>query len=131
MTDTQALKPDKDKEHLKNLAMELKDILHQLHFAKNGQYDIWEGNSQRQSKPVIAHRIGGDYDVEYVKGKVTEEDLNTNHYGYQSPDTEQFQQDVWEPGSRGEGSMLGGTKNTATFHMLSSSQDPLSHTPQA
>ena len=100
---------DKDKEHLKSLAMELKDILKQLHTPKNSQFDIWEGGNRNHAKSVMTNSIGGNYEIQYVKGKVTDDDImNKSPGAYQSPDSDRFQQDVWEPGSRGEGTMLGG-----------------------
>ena len=108
MTDVTEKRFDADKSHLKKIAMELKDILSQLHNGKKRAYDIWEGKKM-QEKQTLTNTIGSDYEVEYVKGKVTDEDLNDkSSSSYQSPDAERFQQDVWEPGSRGEGSMLGG-----------------------
>ena len=99
---------DNDKSHLKKIAMELKDIINQLHNDKKKIFDIWEGQKLHE-KPIITNRVGSDYEVEYVKGKVTDEDLREKSMSpYQSPDAEKFQQDVWEPGSRGEGTMLGG-----------------------
>ena len=108
MTDTRQDDVDIDKTHLKKIAMELKDILNQLHSDKKRAFDIWEGQ-KLQEKPIVTNRVGSDYEVEYVKGKVTDDDLKEKGISsYQSPDAEKFQQDVWEPGSRGEGTMLGG-----------------------
>ena len=108
MTDMKQNEVDTDKTHLKKIAMELKDILSQLHAGKKRAFDIWEGHKLHE-QPITMNRIGSDYEVEYVKGKVTDDELRDKSVAsYQSPDAERFQQDVWEPGSRGEGTMLGG-----------------------
>ena len=112
MTETTKGNVDNDKTHLKKIALELKDILAQLHNDKRRAFDIWEGQKFHE-KPIMTNRVGSDYEVEYVKGKVTDDDLREKGISsYQSPDAEKFQQDVWEPGSRGEGTMLGGSSKS-------------------
>lgn len=108
MTGARQNKIDTEKVHLKKIALELKDILSQLHNGKKKAFDIWEGHKNHE-KQVMINTIGSDYEVEYVKGRVTDDDLKEKVISsYQSPDAEKFEQDVWEPGSRGEGTMLGG-----------------------
>ena len=116
MTDVVRHRHDIDKEHLRNIAMELKDILKQLHHSKKTSFDIWEGN-KASGKSIMTNRIGSNYEIQYVKGKVTDDDLlDKASPTYQSPDAERFQQDVWEPGSRGEGTMLGGISQS--IHLI-------------
>ena len=114
MTASQRQHVDKDQSHLKNIAMELKEILRQLHSTKKASFDVWEGNKANQ-KSILTNRIGSDYEVQYVRGKVTDDDLaDKSLSSYQSPDADRFQQDVWEPGSRGEGTMFGGKAGNKT-----------------
>ena len=107
----QANRRDSDKEHLQKIAQELQDILHQLHNTKSAQYYVWSGDTFGHTPDTETKTLGSRYEVHYLHGKVTDEDLMAERpFINSAPDAERFQQDVWEPGSRGggEGNLLGG-----------------------